>query len=80
MACRLKLDVAGLGRLGLQLADVSQARLTAPAIAGFQPSGSWEASAKLTVQGKGSGYNVNIGWNNSHVTNAENPSTRKAVR
>ena len=42
------------------LPTAATARLTAVAIEGFQPSGSWATSDKVRLRAKGSGFNE--GW------------------
>ena len=55
----LSYDWPALKALGFEAA-AANAKLSAPAIAGFQPAASWPAGAPLTVQPKRSGFNE--GW------------------
>lgn len=52
---KLHLDRAKLTSLGLSIPNGASLQLSAPAIAGFQPGGSWLEGEILKLFGKGSG-------------------------
>ena len=61
LAVTLAFDWDALEALGMRGArSARSAKLTAPAIDGFQPRGTWVAGEQLTMRGKGSGFNE--GW------------------
>ena len=58
--CSLEWDWEAVAALGLQRPAGASAQLSARAIEGFQPAGSWGAGEELELQPKGSGHNE--GW------------------
>jgi hypothetical protein len=58
--CTIEWDWEAVAALGLQRPAGASAQLSARAIEGFQPAGSWGAGEELELQPKGSGHNE--GW------------------